>query len=140
MEEPPIELHQHPAMERASNTFKDGMDDYGKWFHCRHCKERGPHVKQQGALDECKACYVSRTKEEPHGVRKLSKDNDMDPFPDGFPHHLPKLTPIEEMRGWIPIARNRVTGLSTAARCFHFVWPGHGQFGKQRVRQSKERS
>ena len=29
--------------------------------------------------------------------RKLAKENDIDPYQDGFPYHLPKLSRIEEM-------------------------------------------
>eukprot|EP00957_Ditylum_brightwellii_P074553 5664751-Ditylum_brightwellii.AAC.1 len=30
-------------------------------------------------------------------LRKFTAENDMGPYQDGFPHHLPKLTKIEEI-------------------------------------------
>ena len=63
---------------------------------CDSCNER---VIKKGLENEsvrnCESCVKSRTKY--LGVSMLSKENDLDPFKKGYPHHLPKLNTIEEL-------------------------------------------
>ena len=55
-----------------------------------------PHTKEHPSVEgECTRCVKSK-KDKSVGVRKLAGENTMDPFPNGYPHHLPKLRPIEE--------------------------------------------
>jgi len=51
---------------------------------------------------ECTACYKQRKNE---GIRTFSADNNMDPFPNGFPRVIfdLQLTPIEEMLNFTPV-------------------------------------
>eukprot|EP00957_Ditylum_brightwellii_P210454 15364990-Ditylum_brightwellii.AAC.1 len=45
---------------------------------------------------ECTKCEKTR-KNTNMSCRKFATENNMNPYQDGFPHHLPKLTKIEEM-------------------------------------------
>jgi hypothetical protein len=74
------------------DIFKDTKD----LFHCAFCKERCPDTEQSGNTFECVKCFKSRSEDESN-VRKFSKANRMDPFPNGYPAHLPKLFVIEEL-------------------------------------------
>lgn len=78
-----------------------------KFSHCPHCKERGPHTQESSYFrGECTVCAETRRT---LGCKKYSKENKMDPFPDGFPSHLPKLRPIEEAL---------IAGSHTVLKCY----------------------
>ena len=88
-------ISDHPNANLATDRFIN--DCHGDdWFHCQHCKARGPPevVKQHKNTNECHDCHKSKRDHE--GVRKFSAENGMDPFVNGYPHDLTKLTPIEE--------------------------------------------
>ena len=92
-------LHNIPDMRGCHERFYTSIEDYKttQWYHCPYSHERGPHARRatrSEVRDECTRCHESRQKN--NGVRKFTIGNDMDPFPNGYPHHLPKLSPIEE--------------------------------------------
>jgi hypothetical protein len=92
-----VKLHDHVDMIHAAKKFhEDIFADTKDLFHCAFCKERGPATQQYGNTFECVECFKSRGEDESN-VRKFSKENRMDPFPDGYPANLPKLSVIEEL-------------------------------------------
>ena len=60
---------------------------------CIICKERWWDLKN----DTNGVCYKCNSQVKKDGLALMSKENDMDPFPNGYPFHLPKLTLIEEL-------------------------------------------
>eukprot|EP00957_Ditylum_brightwellii_P104846 7991336-Ditylum_brightwellii.AAC.1 len=66
-------------------------------FFCNFCKERWFEKKSgRSNTGEC-TDYEKARKDPKIDCRKLAKDNDMDPYQDGFPCYLPKLSKVEEM-------------------------------------------
>eukprot|EP00957_Ditylum_brightwellii_P110852 8455088-Ditylum_brightwellii.AAC.1 len=66
-------------------------------FFCNFCKEHWFENKcRRTNPAEC-TDYKKARKDPSICCKKLAEENDMDPYQDGFPHHLPKLSKIEEM-------------------------------------------
>eukprot|EP00957_Ditylum_brightwellii_P086494 6581210-Ditylum_brightwellii.AAC.1 len=68
-----------------------------KIFFCNFCKDCW-FLKKCGKANpgECSEREKAR-KDSKNCCRKLAEENDMGPYQDGFPHHLPKLSEINEM-------------------------------------------
>eukprot|EP00957_Ditylum_brightwellii_P120683 9205182-Ditylum_brightwellii.AAC.1 len=66
-------------------------------FFCNFYKERWS-LKKYGRDNpgECSECEKAR-KDLMICCRKLAEENNTDPYQDGFPHHLPKVSEIEEI-------------------------------------------
>eukprot|EP00957_Ditylum_brightwellii_P133342 10166556-Ditylum_brightwellii.AAC.1 len=66
-------------------------------FFCNFCKEHW-FLKKCGRTNpgDCTDCEKAQ-KDPKNCCRKLVKKNYMDPYQDGFPHHLQKLSKIKEM-------------------------------------------
>jgi hypothetical protein len=63
-------------------------------YRCPGCKERYFERKPRDSKGDCKLCQSSIKK---HKILIMSAENDMDPFPYGYPDDFPMLTPIETM-------------------------------------------
>ena len=126
-----VPLHEHPDIVKQTKKFHKKLTHYKNvnFFHCPHCKERGPHTREHRRFrGECTVCVETR-KKSPSGCRKYSKDNMMDPFPNGFPSHLPKLRPIEEAL----IARSH-----TVMKCYRIQGNGRVMYKGNVVNLQKE--
>ena len=113
------DLHNIPGMRGCHERFYTSLEDYKttQWYHCPYCHERRPNVRRETrseVQDECTRCHELREKN--NGVRKFTNGNDMNPFPNGYPHHLPKLSPIEE---------TLISGSHTVMKCY--IIKGTGQ-------------
>eukprot|EP00957_Ditylum_brightwellii_P061048 4633802-Ditylum_brightwellii.AAC.1 len=65
-------------------------------FFCNFCKEDWFGKKSGRAnITECTDCEKMR-KNNSISCRKFAAENNMDPYQDGFPYHLPKLSKMEE--------------------------------------------
>jgi len=101
-----VPLHQHPSIIAAGQLFfseiRKAVDGI---YHCPLCKERNLETRRslkRGSKEaECEKCFESRNNNKIDGrsIRIMTKENFMDPFPNGFPYQIFKLnlTPIEEM-------------------------------------------
>ena len=88
---PTMSLNVHPEMRKLQLEFLKRCESKKMQF-CRSCKNRwwGEKVDSSGVCRKCRN-EVGRK-----GIALMSKDNNMDPFPAGYPSHLPKLNSIEE--------------------------------------------
>eukprot|EP00957_Ditylum_brightwellii_P032627 2472883-Ditylum_brightwellii.AAC.1 len=64
---------------------------------CNFCKEYW-FLKKYGRANPCECSECEKARKDPKiGCRNLAEENNMNPYRDGFPHHLPKLSKIGEM-------------------------------------------
>ena len=127
-----VALHEHPDIKLAHRDFHRKLDEYKtcNFFHCQYCKERGPHTRESKYFrGECTRCQESRNRRSGGEIRKYSAQNDMDPFPNGYPHHLPKLRPIEEAL----IARSHIV-----MKCYRIQGNGRVMYKGNVVNLQKE--
>ena len=126
-----VPLHEHPDIDKAHTEFHRDLHEYKttSFFHCPYCKERGPHTRKAKNFEECTVCLETRKKET--GCRKFSKENRMDPFPEGYgaASHLPKLWPVEEAM----IARSH-----TVMKCYRIQGTGRVMYKGNVVNLHKE--
>jgi hypothetical protein len=90
---PTVNLDEHPEMRKLQTDFlKKCESKKMKW--CLSCKERWWDLKvdDSGVCSKCK-----KQKADPKfGIALMSKDNNMDPFPNGYRSNLPELNQIEQ--------------------------------------------
>ena len=127
-----VPLNQHPDMQSCLRLFQANVERFQTdcFFHCQYCKEKGPLTKRarDGLAGECVSCQKQR-RDRKIGCHKFSAANNMDPFPQGYPHHLPKVTPIEETM----IARVHI-----AMKCYQMQGTGHMRYEGNVINLEKE--
>jgi hypothetical protein len=88
-------LRNHPRIHQLSKEYLSKLDEsMDSMYRCPGCKVRYFERKPRDSEGDCKLCRSSIKK---HGIRITSAENDMDPFPYGYPDDFPMLTPIETM-------------------------------------------
>jgi hypothetical protein len=88
-------LRDHPKIHQLSKESLSKLDEcMDLMYRCPGCKERYFERKPRDSKGDCKLCRSSIKK---HKIPIMSAENDMDPFPYGYPDDFPLLTPIETM-------------------------------------------
>ena len=93
MYERTTKLDGHPNINVIHEKFAKSCSNY-KLDKCAECNGRSLCKKNLVSLI-CERC--TREKRTHVGISCFSKDNDLDPYKDGYPHHLPTLSDIEEI-------------------------------------------
>jgi hypothetical protein len=93
----PIEMFTkcRPIIDQQAEFLR--KNDELKLTYCSCCKERWFETEIKDGTSMCKRCTSSK-RSDPH-IAEFSAENDCDPFPDGceYPHHLEKLSVVEEL-------------------------------------------
>jgi len=93
-----VNIRQQKFLDKVSNLLQNSR------FYCSYCKELWFNTKPRGHVEgttqpECKNCKEDWKKS--HEVCLMSKENLMDPFPNGYPCNeegpLPRLSQVQEM-------------------------------------------
>eukprot|EP00957_Ditylum_brightwellii_P172738 13149728-Ditylum_brightwellii.AAC.1 len=89
-------FHEHAKVINLKDKFVQGKF-LTKMFFCNFCKEHWFEKKSRRInIAECTDGKKAR-KDPSIYYRKLAEENNMDPYRDRFPHHLPKLSKIKEI-------------------------------------------
>ena len=92
-EKPLMTLDELPETKKLQKDFLKKCESKQMEF-CRTCKKRWWDLKIDGS-GICKNCRVDLANPKVR-ISKLSNENKMDPFPNGYPTHLPELNSIEQ--------------------------------------------
>ena len=116
-EKPLMTLDELPETKKLQKDFLKKCESKQMEF-CRTCKKRWWDLKIDGS-GICKNCRVDLANPKVR-ISKLSKENKMDPFPNGYPTHLPELNSIEQAM---------ISRVQVIMKCYRLKDGGFGGFG-----------
>jgi hypothetical protein len=90
-----LDVTSHPQIRLLQHEFTSKMDTCSVSLkHCPTCKER--YYGKSFSRSSPNACTKCEDFFKKHGFYERTGYNDMDPFPRGYPFHLPEATPMKE--------------------------------------------